>query len=184
MSLVTVAQFKAYAKKLEGDAAVEALYQTYIDAAEDVVSTYIGFSPASAAYTHTLYGDGFPYLNLKSKPITVLSSVSVNGVAQTVADFTIDGETIVNKYGNAFPVGSVIVATYTAGYATVPASIINAVLQIASLKSMEAGENIGVSSASFDGGNTRSFISYTNYDKYLQAIDNYRLLKLGRLTPW
>lgn len=184
MSIVTVAQFKAYAKKLDGDVTVEALYQTYIDAAESLVSNYLGYSPASATYTsQTYYGDGKKYLRLRARPITALSSISVSGVSKTTTDFSIDEETITEKNGNPFPVGAVVVVTFTAGFATVPALIQLTILRLTALLSMEAGEAIGVTSMSFDGGNTRSFINYTNYDKYLAAIDQYRILKLGRLAP-
>lgn len=184
MSIVTVAQFKAYAKKLDGDATVETLYQEYIDSAEAAVADYLGYSPASATYTaQSIYGDGRSYLRLRARPITALTTLTVDGASKTVGNYTIDGETITEKYGNPFPVGSVVVATYTAGYATVPAPITIAIKQIASLLSMEAGENIGVSSTTFDGGNTRSFINYTNFDKYLKNLDQYKLLKLGRLMP-
>jgi hypothetical protein len=184
MSIVTVTQFKSYAKKLDGDVTVEALYQTYIDSAEAIVSDYLGYSPVQATYTaQTFYGDGYPYLRLSAKPITSLSSISVSGVSKNVSDFTIDGETIVEKYGNSFPIGSVVVATFQAGYTTIPALIQLTILRITALLSMEAGENIGVSSTTFDGGNTRSFINYTNFDKYLAAISQYQLLKLRRLAP-
>ena len=38
---------------------------------------------------------------------------------------------------------------------------------------MEAGENIGVTGKSF-ADNSRSFISYTNYSKYLNPLQTFR----------
>ena len=47
------------------------------------------------------------------------------------------------------------------------------ILRIATLMLMEGGENIGVSSKSF-ADNSRTFISYTNYMKYLSPLQTYR----------
>jgi uncharacterized repeat protein (TIGR02543 family) len=183
-SLVTVAQFKAYAKKPDGDATAEALYQTYIDAAEATVRDFLGYSPLQATYTaQTYYGDGYNYLRLAAKPVTALASITVDGASKTPSDFILDGETIIEKNRNIFPAGSPVVVTFTAGYPVVPPLIINAILEIASLKAMQAGEAIGVSSTSFDGGNTRSFVNYTSFDKYLANIAQYKRLRLGRIGP-
>lgn len=55
----------------------------------------------------------------------------------------------------------------------VPEIVRLTVMRIATLMLMEGGENIGVSSKSFSD-NTRTFISYTNYAKYLSPIQTYR----------
>lgn len=55
----------------------------------------------------------------------------------------------------------------------VPSVIRLTVLRLATLMLMEAGENIGVSSKSMPD-NSRTFISYTNYNKYLQPLQNLR----------
>lgn len=47
------------------------------------------------------------------------------------------------------------------------------ILRIATLMLMEGGENIGVSGKSF-ADNSRTFISYTNYQKYLSPLQTYR----------
>lgn len=180
-SIVTVAQLKSYSNKADGDTTREALYQTFIDAAETVVADYLGFSPASASYTHTFFGDGKPYLTLRA-PVLTLTSVTVGGVSKTVSDFVIDRATITEKNGNPFPVGAVISVVYTGGYTTVPAAIILTILRIATLLTMEAGENIGVTGQSFDGGNTRTFITYTNFSKYLSMIAGLRVVRLERKT--
>lgn len=182
MSIVTVAEFKTYAKKMDADAPMEALYQTFVDAAEDVVAEFLTYSPAEDGYVHTFFGDGKPYLALRARPVT-LTELTVDGIAQNVADLVADEEIITNKYGVVFPVGSVIIATYTGGFPTVPGVIKIVILEIASLLSMEAGDNIGVSSTSFDGGNTRNFVNYTNFDKYLAKLERYRIRTLPRMRP-
>lgn len=55
----------------------------------------------------------------------------------------------------------------------IPSLIKLTILRIATLMLMEAGENIGVSGKSF-ADNSRSFISYTNYSKYLSPLQTFR----------
>jgi len=175
---VQLATWKKYATKREEDTAGEALYQLYIDAAEKIVEDYLSYSPVKDTYTHTFAGANRATLQLKAKPVTLLTSVTVDGVARNVADFTIDAEVLTDTTGAIFARGSVIVVVYAAGWDTVPALIQMAAMEVASLLSLQAGENIGVSSTSFDGGNTRSFTNYTSFDKYLRPISRYKVVRL------
>ena len=54
-----------------------------------------------------------------------------------------------------------------------PSVIRLTILRIATLMLMEGGENIGVTGKSF-ADNSRSFISYTNYSKYLNPLQTLR----------
>jgi hypothetical protein len=177
-SYVALADFKKYANKREEDATGEALYQTYIDSAEQIVKDYLAYDPASQVYTHTLPGSGLTYLQLKAKPVTVLTSVTADGTARNVADFRLEDERLYDKTRAIFSTASEIVVVYTAGWVAVPGIIKLAVMRIASLLSQEAGENIGVTSTSFDGGNSRTFINYTNFAKYLAPLSSFRVVRL------
>ncbi len=55
----------------------------------------------------------------------------------------------------------------------VPEVVKLTILRIATLMLMEGGENIGVTGKSF-ADNSRTFIQYTNYMKYLTPIQTYR----------
>ena len=57
-----------------------------------------------------------------------------------------------------------------------PDIILLTIKRIATLLLMEAGENIGVTSKSMPD-NSRTFINYTSYFKYLRPIQNYRVEK-------
>ena len=178
MGYVDLAAWKKYANKKEEDAAGEALYQTFLDSAESIVKDYLSYDPELQAYTHTVEGIGTDVVQLKAKPVTVLTSVTIDGASRDVADFHAEDEYLYDDSGSLFSDGSTVVVAYTAGYAIVPGIIQLTVMRIASLLSMEAGENIGVTSTSFDGGSSRTFINYTNFSKYLAAISNYRVVRL------
>jgi hypothetical protein len=59
-----------------------------------------------------------------------------------------------------------------------PKIITMTVLRIASILESESNSNIGVTSKSFGDSGSRSFINYTNFDKYLLPINGYRLLSI------
>ena len=178
MGYVYLTSWKKYANKRDEDASGEALYQIYLDAAEDIVEEYLGYDPVEADYTQTIEGTGTDTLPLRAKPVTVLTSVTIDGESRDVADFTIDDNDIIDTTGNVFAEYSEIEIEYTAGWTTVPGIIQLTVMRIASLLSQEAGENIGVTSTSFDGGNSRTFINYTNFNKYLAALSKHRIVRL------
>lgn len=49
-------------------------------------------------------------------------------------------------------------------------------LRIAALLLTEADENIGVTSKQFGDSGSRTFINYTNFDKYLSPLSRYKLI--------
>lgn len=59
------------------------------------------------------------------------------------------------------------------GLTSCPDIILLTIKRIATLLLMEAGENIGVTSKSMPD-NSRTFINYTSYFKYLRPIQNWR----------
>jgi hypothetical protein len=186
MGLCTLATWKVYAKKTDGDAtaqgvALEALYQVFLDSAEQIVREYLGYDPASQTYTSQAYwGNGSSSIVLKAKPITDLSSISINGVADSVGDWLIDGERLTEKSGAIYSKADAFLVTFTAGLAAGAALnlVILTCMDIASLLSQNMGDNIGVSSVSLDGGNSRTFINYNNFEKQLARLANLKLARL------
>ncbi|MBQ0071486.1 MAG: hypothetical protein KBS81_06480 [Spirochaetales bacterium] len=62
------------------------------------------------------------------------------------------------------------------GTESLPASIKLSILRIATLMLQETGGNIGLTGKSF-ADNSRTFINYSNYRKYLQPLDPIRLAR-------
>lgn len=181
MSIVELATWKAYSKVPAQDAAGEAAYQICLGSAEFLVKERLGYDPATQVYAaQILRGTGRADIQLKAKPVSLLSSVTVDGEARTILDFLIEDERIEDKNGKLFPVDALVVATYTAGYAagSMPAIIKLTIMDIASLLAMNRGENIGVSSFVGDGGMSRTFVNYNNFDKQLSRIEGLRIVRL------
>lgn len=62
------------------------------------------------------------------------------------------------------------------GSSNIPATISLSILRIATLMLSETGGNIGLTGKAF-GDNSRTFINYSNYRKYLQPLDPIRLAR-------
>jgi hypothetical protein len=60
----------------------------------------------------------------------------------------------------------------------VPRIIRLTVLRIAALLQSETDENIGVTSKTFGDSGSRTFVNYTNFDKYLLPISKYKLIRI------
>jgi hypothetical protein len=60
----------------------------------------------------------------------------------------------------------------------IPRIIRLTVLRIAALLQSESDENIGVTGKSFGENGSRTFVNYTNFDKYLLPISKYKLVRI------
>jgi hypothetical protein len=64
------------------------------------------------------------------------------------------------------------------GAPAMPAIFKQTTLRIAALLLTEANDNIGVTSKQFGDSGSRTFISYTNFDKYLSPLSRYKLIAI------
>lgn len=179
MGAVSVADWKAFSRAPDGDAAVEALYARLLGAAEFIVADYLGYALAQASYTHTFKGEGRDYIQLKARPVTdPVTAVTVDGVSKTPGDYFIDEENLVSKSGEVFASGAAVVVQYQAGWAAAPDCVQIAIMEIATLKYTQAAGQIGVTSQSMDGGNSRTFVNFTDFSKYLAPLQSLRVVRL------
>lgn len=175
MAIVTVDQLNEYANNYEEST----LKEIYIATAEDIVKDYLGYDPASSTYTEVYSGLGDSRLYLKAQPITELTSLIIDGVSQTTSLFTKDNDSIFKTDNEAvFTEGkNNIQITYKAGYSTFPGIIQITVLRIAALLMQESNGNIGLTGKSF-ADNSKTFINYADYKKYLKPLDSLKVLKV------
>ncbi|MDR1159839.1 MAG: hypothetical protein LBK69_04355 [Syntrophomonadaceae bacterium] len=164
------------------------LQQEYIDAAENVVNNYLGYSPTLHLYNSVIDGKCSHELQLKAKPIQSLIGVAIDSAVIPTTDFYYTNDSEFIYYDKIFPYGNKnITAEYTAGWGVtvdddenngeyLPKIIKMTVLRIASMLQAESDSNIAVSSKSFADSGTRTFINYADYSKYLTPISIYRIL--------
>lgn len=176
--IVTVSEFDVYSGNYETDTAVVSMKNAILGAAEEKVIDYLGFSPLQAERSDIISAIGQNRLYLKAHPVSAVSSLSVNGSVISATDFTLH-DTYLRLNNGVFPNGiDNVVVTYTAGWSSdaMPSVIKMVILQIATLMLEESGGNIGITGKSFDD-NSRNFINYTNFDKWLKKLDGLRILR-------
>jgi hypothetical protein len=172
MPLVTAASIKEFANIFpDTDTIVDEVEKS----AEEIVIGYLGFSPISAAYSHDVTGLGDDELYLSAFPIA--GGITIDGTVHAVGSFFSDLN-VVSVPDFYFPYKEKVAVAYTAGFAlaSIPAIILHTITQIAALLLTERG-NIGISGMSDANTGSRTFISYTNFDKYLKNLKQYRLRK-------
>jgi hypothetical protein len=184
MSYVKIEELKEYSGAHEEDN----LLQNYIDSAEDIVNTYLGYSPTLHSYVHYFDGTGTNELQLKAKPIETVISIEIGGQSIPLSEFYNIGNSEFLYYNRIFPSGKRNVKVeYDAGWGiTVDDDTVNGeylpkiikmtVLRIASLLQSESDGNIGVTSKSFGDSGNRSFVNTVNFDKYLIQVSTFKIL--------
>lgn len=177
---ISLTEFNTYTGNYEDGEAVVALKATILNSAQEVVSNYLEYSIKSTSYSDDVSGIGNNRLYLFAQPVTAVSSVSINGQTLASTDYSIVNARYLKLASGVWPVGVENVhVEYTAGWSaqTFPELVKMVCLQIAALMLEEANGNIGITGKSF-ADNSRNFINYNNFDKWLKKIDSLRIVRL------
>jgi hypothetical protein len=161
--IVTVEEFQEYTQDFNDST----LTETIIKAAQEIVENYIGYKLEAADYEEKKdFTRGYIAVE---HPVIEINSLLVDGQAATGT-----------SRGNIIKLDDYQAGTaeveYSGGLDPVPDIIRLVVLQIATLKLMETGKKIGVTGIQNPDGAGSTFINYTNFDKYLQNLKQYRIL--------
>jgi hypothetical protein len=143
--------------------AADAQLSSLITAVSSFVTNYLGRQVLSASYVETQQGNGQSVMLLRNFPITAVASVAFAGQAITaLADpaalasgFFFDDRAL-RLVGYRFPFGLPVVVTYTAGYASAPADIAQAAVELVG-EAYRRRERIGVTSKSLGGQEVVAF---------------------------
>ena len=119
-------------------------------------------------------------LYLPARNITKLSALAFDGEEKDVSDIILADDRIEYRTGDVFRrLGRKYISlSFMAGWDedSMPSTIRLAVLRIATLMLQETGGNIGLTGKSF-ADNSRTFVSYSNYRKYLEPLSPLRIRK-------
>ena len=179
--IVSVQAFDSYSGDHEDSPQAVALKELFLSSAEGIVEEYLRFSPLlSPRRGVVLSGDGTRRLMLPFRPVRSLEELSMDDRKLEPSLFRIDDDRIVPvDAGMSFTKGvDNIVLSCTAGWEAeeVPAPIVVAILRIATLMLSETDGNIGLTGKSF-ADNSRTFVNYSNYRKYLEPVAGYRVMR-------
>ena len=163
-------------EELEGYSGVEFeegnnIAELFIGSAQNIVENYLGYEVENKEYTKHFDLHTSNVIKVGVKNISDVSEITVDGTP--VEDFYIDDDKIILKQP---VISDSIIVKFTAGFGEDLPSIIKlTVLRIAAILQTESNNNIGISGKSFMDG-SRTFMNFTNYDKYLIACSKYKLI--------
>jgi hypothetical protein len=177
--LTNLANVKAYLSPPLTTTADDALLTRLITAASQFIQSWLNRSIASATYTDTRNGTGGTRLFLRNRPVTAVSSLSVDGVAIAASDppplgagYLFD-DSSVYLIGSCFSKGAQnVVVQYTAGYAATPPEIEQACIALVALRYKER-DRIGQASKNL-GGEVVSFQQKDMPADVATVLDQYR----------
>lgn len=169
-------EWNTYTNDYEDSPEVNALKRQYLDSALAIVEEYLGYKLGKERHIeeHTgIYGRDV-YTN--TFPIIECFSFSVNGRTILPQYLTVMGDHIsmvCNPNEYPFHADDSIVIEYSAGYDNLPIIVKQTIFRIATLLKTEANGNIGITSKSY-GDNSRSFLNFTSFEKYLSPLSRMR----------
>lgn len=194
-SLATLADLKTYLG-LSAVSSADTELQRMLDMASTTAENFVGRSFASATYTERRNGWGFGKANninqgcsdygndsgsdmmrVHQWPITAITSVTISGTVISAGDgvstgYWFENDTIYLLDGQVFTRGRKnVIVVYTAGYTTIPADVVHAVIEIAAQAYREK-DWIGHQSKSL-AGETTSFLRGFIPDSAKVALLNY-----------
>jgi hypothetical protein len=187
MPLATIDQVKAYFGE-ESDKS-DILLTSLVGAASDVIENYCGRTFASTAYTNEVYdGTGTRTMTLRHFPIVSVTSILENGAAlssgldATLAPDVIirpDEGQLIRPWFFWLPYFGWYKITYTAGFATVPAGITQACLELTGIM-LRDKEHPGIQQKT-TGQQTTTYLKTLSQGAQ-RSLDGYSDLILGRST--
>lgn len=175
-TLVSLDEFNTYSGNYEDDEKVIRLKTQLLQSAQAVTEEYLGYKLVSGLHIDRHLGFNNARVYLDNKPVSMVNSVTVNGI--DFYDYEFNCESIFRTDNKTFMDYDQIIVEYETNINSAPPLIKTTILRIATLMLMEAGENIGLTGKSAPDGMSRTFVSYTNYSKYLDPLKDYRVFKL------
>ena len=143
----------------------------FIGSAQNIVETYLGYGIENKEYVKHFALHSSNVIKCGVKNITVVSEITIDGTL--VEDYYIDDDKIILKQP---VISDNIIVKFTAGFGVdLPQIIKLTVLRIAALLQTESNNNIGISGKSFMDG-SRTFVNFTNFDRYLIACSKYKII--------
>lgn len=175
-TLVSLAEFATYSGDYEDDEKVIKLKIQLLQSAQSVVESYLNYSLSSGLHIDSHIGFNNAVIYLNNKPVSAVNSVTVND--KEFYDYDFNCESIFRTDNKTFRDDDKVVIEYETNINAVPPLVKTTILRIATLMLQESGENIGITGKSASDGMSRTYISYSNYDKYLKPLEKYRVFKL------
>ena len=171
--IVSLQEFNTYSGNNESSLTESAQKTTLLLSAEHLVVEYLGYDPTVQDRSDIMSSYGGDRIYTRSRDIVSVASLYIDNNEISSNDYTVKADYIL--YKSLIPHGlNNIRISYRSGFAPDSremALVKTTILRIATLMLQEAGGNIGLTGKSF-ADQSRTFLNYTNYDKYLQPLNS------------
>lgn len=172
--LVTLTEFNTFMNDYETSDNVNALKTNCILSAQKIVQNYLNYELEEKTILESFTNIYNDFICVKNY-ITKINSLVLDSVEVNSSNITYDKYYIyITNYTNYK--GIDVKVSYDTGYNsdTCPELIKLTILQIGTLIYMQTNKNIGITGLLGQDGISRTFINYTNFDKYLINLNGYK----------
>ncbi len=183
--LTTLDNVKAWLPDMASVSTYDGLLSRLITAASQAVCVYTGRAGFDVEGYSELYdGRARPFIVLRQWPALEVTSVFVSAcyqplVCQLEPPVAGGGAQKLSLAGGRFPYGvSNVTVSYTAGYASTPPDVEQAVIELVGER-FRARERIGLSAKTLGGQETTAFVTKAFNDTIAALLAPYR-----RVCPW
>ncbi len=177
--IVSVEAFNAYSGNNEDSKESVMCKETFLKASEEIVKDYLGFDPEEKEHTEEIEGNLRRGIWLGARNVSEIKSVLLNEHELPEDEYRLKGDRLFATKTSQGPfTHGTFTITYTAGWSrdNMPEVIVLSILRLATLMLTEGNGNIGLTGKSFTD-NSRTFVNYSNYRKYLQPLDGLRIMR-------
>lgn len=180
--LTTLANVRQYLGTPDNVTTDDPLLERMISAISLFVQNWLNRQILQATYSEALDGHGTTRLNFSNTPVTAVASLAIDGVTVQPASgppyfcgYVFNARQL-SVYGYRFNAGyGNVQVTYTAGYATCPLDLEQAVIEQIVLRYKEKAR-MGQRSTSLQGAETQSWMVTDMLPSTLTVLKQYRLV--------
>lgn len=172
--LTTLVYFNTFMNDFENSANIDAIKNNCIEGAEAIVSEYLGYPLEKKRYVmsfQNIYNDFI----IVPAYINTINELKIYDMGISEDDIVVNKVYItIKNYWNYK--GIQVNIDFYGGFeaATLPPLIKITICEIATLLYLQTNKNIGMTGIAAPDGMGRTFINYTNFDKYLKKISGYK----------
>lgn len=174
--IVSIEEFDAYTGNYESSPEAVRMKIDMLKSAQEIVESYLNYKLDSGLHVDMHIGFNNSKIYLDSRPVANVNLITINH--EEFENYGFDYESIYRTDGLVFKDKDMILIEYETSGTFVPPLIKQTILRIAALLLQESNGNIGLTGKSATDGMSRSFINYTNFQKYLDPLSNYRVFKM------
>lgn len=169
---LNIETFRTYINYYDSGDEVDSLLDGYIQTAKSIVENYLGYPLGIHHYDMSVLPTHQEKIFTNVSPI--LNVCNVSSGDDYIYDYEISHDKTFLYRKGGWDFNSSIHIEYHAGTEEIPDIVVMTIYRIGALLYSEQEGNIGVTGTSSETGGSRTFVNYTNFDKYLRELRPFK----------